>query len=127
MAPDLLGWTQLRFSSAAKQITITMKKPVSKPAAASVPAKKTVAKPVPKAAPVKKMPALPATKPSLAKPAAKSKAAAKPGPTIITAHIDIGFGNALHLRGDGPGLSWHQGVPLECVADDEWTLTLPEK
>jgi len=54
--------------------------------------------------------------------------AGRPAPavTTITARIDIGFGNTLHLRGEGPGLSWHQGVPLQCAADDLWTISLPE-
>ena len=56
----------------------------------------------------------------------KKTAAAKPAvtKTVITAKIDVGFGNALHLRGDGPGLSWDSGVPLDCVSDSEWSITL---
>lgn len=97
--------------------------------------------PAPKATPAKK-PAAPAKQPAATKkPAATRKTPAasasvsppaiKPGrpapvATKITARIDIGFGNALHLRGEGPGLSWDKGLPLECVADDEWTITLPE-
>jgi hypothetical protein len=45
-------------------------------------------------------------------------------PTTITAIIDVGFGNSLSLRGDGPGLSWDQGVVMDCVADNQWSLTL---
>jgi hypothetical protein len=77
-------------------------------------------------------PAKPSKKPAAA-PAAK---AAKPSPrpkakptavvTTIVAAIDVGFGNHLTLRGEGPGLSWDVGVPLECVADDRWSITLPE-
>jgi hypothetical protein len=107
---------------------VIMKKPASKPTSvASAPTKKAAAKPAPKAAPiaVKKIPVASVTK--AAKPAAQTKAApkAKSGSTVISARIDIGFGNALHLRGDGPGLSWNQGVPLACVADDVWAITLP--
>src|SRR5579872_5239985 len=36
-------------------------------------------------------------------------------PVTIEAKIDVGFGNTLYLRGEGPGLSWTQGVPLTCV------------
>jgi hypothetical protein len=50
----------------------------------------------------------------------------EPAVTTITARIDIGFGNALYLRGEGPGLSWDHGVPMKCIADDQWQLTLPE-
>jgi hypothetical protein len=45
--------------------------------------------------------------------------------TTITAKIDIGFGNTLFLRGEGPGLSWNHGVALDCVDDDKWSITLP--
>jgi hypothetical protein len=46
--------------------------------------------------------------------------------TTITAEIDIGFGNTLWLRGDGPGLSWETGVVMDCVADDKWSITLAD-
>jgi hypothetical protein len=111
-----------------------MKKSAAKPASApkskpTASAKKAVASKL--AVPTKK------SVPLARKPAAKPKAVATPPPavkpgkpapvvTTITARIDIGFGNALHVRGEGPGLSWHKGVPLQCVSDDEWTITLPE-
>ena len=69
----------------------------------------------------------------VAKPAAKKKAApavkrvaTKPVVTTIVAQIDIGFGNALHIRGEGPGLSWDRGVLLDCVSDSQWKIELPE-
>jgi hypothetical protein len=71
-------------------------------------------------------PPAPATKSTAKKtaaPAVKKTVAPKP-PTIITVHADVGFGNTLYLRGDGPGLSWEKGVPLDCVADDKWSLTI---
>jgi hypothetical protein len=46
-------------------------------------------------------------------------------PTTIEAKIDVGFGNQLFLRGQGAGLSWDQGVPLECVDSQTWRLTVP--
>jgi hypothetical protein len=98
--------------------TKTTKQAVTPPA----PAKKAVItkKPTPKiAAPVgKKKTVAPA-------PAVK---AGKPAPvvTVIAAKIDIGFGNALYLRGEGPGLSWDRGVALDCTDDELWTITLPE-
>jgi hypothetical protein len=52
------------------------------------------------------------------------KIVAKRPPTIITAHANIGFGNTLYLRGDGPGLSWDKGVPLDCLSDDKWSLAI---
>ena len=51
-------------------------------------------------------------------------AAAKPVETTITAIIDVDFGNTLHVRGEGPGLSWDQGLLMTCVADDRWQITL---
>lgn len=46
--------------------------------------------------------------------------------TTITALVDVGYGNTLYIRGDGPGLGWEKGVPLDPVAGDKWILTLPE-
>jgi hypothetical protein len=111
------------------------KKSATKSVSAPAPAPKATTTPVKKPTALAKKPA--ATK----KPAAPRKIAVasapalppaikpgRPAPVVtkITARIDIGFGNTLHLRGEGPGLSWDKGVPLECVADDEWTITLPE-
>jgi len=47
-----------------------------------------------------------------------------PATIVITARIDVGFGNLLYLRGEGPGLNWTQGVPLQNLASDLWTLAL---
>ncbi len=60
--------------------------------------------------------------------AAKPVAAAGKGSlvsTTITAHIDIGFGNILFVRGEGPGLSWDRGLAMKCESDDQWSLVLP--
>jgi hypothetical protein len=46
--------------------------------------------------------------------------------TTIMAHIDVGFGNALYLRGEGADLSWDRGTLMNCVADNCWSLALPE-
>ena len=68
-----------------------------------------------------------------AKPAAKKKTtlilkkvASRPVATTITAKIDIGFGNLLYLRGEGPGLSWDRGIVMDCVADSEWQAVIAE-
>jgi hypothetical protein len=60
-------------------------------------------------------------------PRVKSPVASAPAtaPTVIIATIDVGFGNALYLRGDGPGLSWNKGTLLDCVAGDQWSITIP--
>ena len=54
------------------------------------------------------------------------KVATKPVATTITAKIDIGFGNALYLRGEGPGLSWDRGLVMDCVSDNEWQTLIAE-
>jgi hypothetical protein len=90
-----------------------MKKSVTKPA---------TAKPAPKAAAKAAAPKVPAKK--TAAPAKKKSAASEPPVTFITAQIDIGFGNTLTLRGDGPGLSWDKGLPMDNVDASLWTATV---
>ena len=46
--------------------------------------------------------------------------------TTISANVDVGFGNGLYVRGEGPGLSWEKGLRMECVSDDRWSLALGE-
>ncbi len=66
--------------------------------------------------------AVPSTKKTAA-PAVK-KAAPKAVVTTIAAQIDVGFGQALYLRGDGPGLSWEKGLLMICVSDDKWSIAI---
>lgn len=40
--------------------------------------------------------------------------------TSLTAKIDIGFGNRMFLRGEGPGLSWDKGTAMDNKKADEW-------
>jgi hypothetical protein len=86
----------------------------------------------------------PATKPAIAKTPLASKpavtkikaavppsvivkpAAPKPVVTTITALIDVGYGNTLFVRGEGPGLNWDKGVALDVVGTNRWTIALPE-
>ena len=92
-----------------------MKKSTSKSTKSPAPAKKVT----PAAAPAKVV--------TKSKAAPKVKAVAtRPRSTTITAQIDIGFGNALYLRGDGPGLSWDRGVLMSCVADSQWQFVVRE-
>ena len=42
------------------------------------------------------------------------------GFTRLTATAYIGIGNKLFVRGDGPGLSWDKGVPLQFVSIGKW-------
>ncbi len=99
-----------------------LRSPAAK-APAKVPAKRKApaAQPVPASAPA---PARPAA--ALPAPAPVPPASRRPVVTTITARINVGFGNALHLRGEGPGLSWDRGVPMECIAADLWRLNLGE-
>lgn len=123
-----------------------MKKKTTKPTASPAPAtkiiavkplakKKSVAPARPKTAAVVPAPAVPDPKPVVVAPApAPAPAVAKPAPvkpvppapvvTSITARIDIGFGNTLFIRGEGDGLSWNAGAPMQCVGADEWSITL---
>ena len=64
--------------------------------------------------------------------AAEGKRISTPKPTMptpkvttIEVKVDVGFGNAVYLRGQGPGLSWERGVPCECVNRDTWRWTAP--
>jgi hypothetical protein len=53
----------------------------------------------------------------------KATAAASPvsgAVTTIDVKLDVGFGNAVFLRGQGPGLTWDRGVPLICVDGKTW-------
>jgi hypothetical protein len=59
-------------------------------------------------------PAFAAPKPTTAAPAASGAV------TIIDVKLDVGFGNAVFLRGEGGGLTWERGVPLSCVDGKTW-------
>ncbi|HEX2852319.1 MAG TPA: hypothetical protein VHO24_03695 [Opitutaceae bacterium] len=117
-----------------KSTTKSIKSPA--PATKSVPSAKpvTTVKPAEKAklantasAPKTKAPF--ASKATLA-PAATVPPFAPVAPkrpvTTITALVDVGFGNTLYLRGEGPGLSWEKGVPLDSLSSDKWAITFTE-
>ncbi len=122
---------------AKKTTTKTAAKKVATKKAAPVLEKKAVAKKAPtkKAATKKTAPAkaaAPKTAPATAATPAKAaapKAAPKPAPvakkvleTSILARVDVGFGNQLYIRGEGAGLSWDEGLPLENVTPYEWAF-----
>ncbi|MBI3886820.1 MAG: hypothetical protein HY302_13990 [Opitutae bacterium] len=94
--------------------------------------KKTTKKTIPaatKSAPAPKnaaaAPAVKAAAPVKKATPAKKKAVTSPAPgTFITAKVNIGFGNHLYLRGEGPGLSWDHGIAMDCTGSDLWTATL---
>jgi hypothetical protein len=45
--------------------------------------------------------------------------------TEIEAKIDVGWGNALFIRGNGAGLTWDKGVPLTCFNGSRWVWLTP--
>ncbi len=49
--------------------------------------------------------------------------------TKIVVHFDCGLPNALFIRGEGAGLSWHHGTPLKNLKSDEWAfeIHIPEE
>jgi hypothetical protein len=79
-------------------------------------------------APARKSTVAPRIKQSVATSPAAPAIMAKPkaAGVTITAKADVGFGNALFIRGSGAGLSWDKGTPLACVSSDTWRVVLPE-
>jgi hypothetical protein len=62
---------------------------------------------------------------ALTRPAATALAVAKPAGTsaaltTIDVKRDVGFGNAVFMRGQGAGLTWERGLPLVCVDAQTW-------
>lgn len=52
--------------------------------------------------------------------AAPTASVSTDGMTRLIATAYIGIGNKLYLRGEGPGLSWDKGVPLQFVSIGKW-------
>ena len=50
-------------------------------------------------------------------PAEKKKGAST---TRVIVKYDVGFGNALYIRGKGANLNWNKGIMLQNVKPDEW-------
>lgn len=118
------------MSTSKKTTTKSAKSPALAPKTAAVKptaASKTVrgaAVRTAAATPVAMLAPSPASAPGT-KPAVKP-VAPKPVVTTITARVDVGFGNALYIRGEGAGLSWNKGLPMECVGPDLWQIVLEE-
>jgi chemotaxis protein histidine kinase CheA len=54
-------------------------------------------------------------------PATKAESSASSdGATRLLVTAYIGIGNKLFIRGDGPGLSWDKGVPMQFVSIGKW-------
>lgn len=113
--------TTTKKTAPAAKSTVTPKKPA--PALAKT-APKKVATPAPKPAVAAKPPAAPKSAPAKKAPAVKPSTPLPVKVTTLSALVDVGFGNTLYLRGEGPGLSWDKGVKLECVSDDCWSIKL---
>ena len=99
-------------------------KPVKKTTKKVTPSPAVSSDPVPQPVKVAAAPANRATAPvKIAVSPAKIVATPRSTSTVIEAKIDVGFGNQLFLRGQGSGLSWDRGIPLECVDSKTWRLT----
>ena len=67
------------------------------------------------------IPATTAARSAFAAPKPTTAAPAGSGAlTTIDVKLDVGFGNAVFLRGHGGGLTWERGVPLSCVDGKTW-------
>lgn len=51
----------------------------------------------------------------------------KNGTTTVVANVMIGIGNKPYLRGEGPGLSWDEGVSMNFVEIGKWAWSPPRK
>ncbi len=117
-------------TTATKSVTPVTTATSTTPAPKPTPA---MAKPVPAAPPVKAVvsaqPVAPAVSASPVKSAitAKTPIVTAAAPITIEAKIDVGFGNNLFVRGQGEGLSWERGIPLENVDSKTWRLIVPAK
>jgi hypothetical protein len=60
-----------------------------------------------------------APKPSVKTPGPVTKTTSA-AMTTIDVKADVGFGNAVYLRGEGSGLTWDRGVQLSCVDGKTW-------
>lgn len=49
------------------------------------------------------------------------------GATSVIANVMIGIGNKPFLRGEGTGLSWDEGVPMNFIEIGKWAWTPPRK
>ena len=122
----------------AKEAKSASPKPAPAPVRQAKPAAKAPVLKVAKAAPApavlsELVPARPkptkapkVVKAPAAEPTVEPKAGGKSAPITIVAVVDVGFGNALTLRGEGAGLSWDTGLPLACAAANRWTISLPD-
>ena len=77
---------------------------------------------------IRKVDALLSGKPT--KEAKQEKTEEKPSGTGITsviANVMIGIGNKPYVRGEGPGLSWDEGVAMNFIEIGKWAWSPPRK
>ena len=67
------------------------------------------------------------TQASIEKKDSTSEKTEKNGTTTVVANVMIGIGNKPFLRGDGPGLSWDEGVSMNFVEIGKWAWSPPRK
>jgi hypothetical protein len=113
-------------TTATKSVTPVTTAPSTTPALKPTP---VVAKPVVTAsvAPITSVAPTVTAGPVKSAAPAKSPIVTAAAPITIEAKIDVGFGNNLFVRGQGEGLSWERGIPLENVDSKTWRLTVPAK
>jgi hypothetical protein len=61
-----------------------------------------------------------AAEPPAEAPAKAETSTSSDGATRLLATAYIGIGNKLYIRGEGPGLSWDKGVPMQFVSIGKW-------
>ena len=49
------------------------------------------------------------------------------GMTTVIAKVMIGIGNKPYVRGEGPGLSWEEGVPMNFLEIGKWAWSPSRK
>jgi len=62
----------------------------------------------------------PVARPPVATAPAPSAAVSNGALTTIEVKRDVGFGNAVFMRGQGAGLTWERGLPLVNVDAQTW-------
>lgn len=112
---------KVQNSKSAKTETVALvakkvsSKPVNTPPAPQPPTAKTAP-----AAVVKTVPAVVVKEAPTIKARAEEPCCAGKVVTTVEARIDVGLGNQLFIRGEGNGLSWEKGEPLQCLDGSTW-------
>lgn len=121
-------------ASPPESVNTEMKIKKSAVKAALKPNDKTTVTPIPSSAPAptasvtpaRIAPVIPAVTPARTAPVTPARiapltpATKPPALTTIEVKLDVGFGNAVFMRGQGGGLTWERGLPLVCVDAKTW-------